>query len=996
MHFRKAYGTFLLIATGWLLSAQSFHFELFDTQDGLLSTQINVLHQDQKGYLWIGTEVGVCLYDGYTFDCYTPADGLSKGPVVAFAESSEGVVWIASEKGLAYFKSGKFEMIKVRQHSNGESISSIFLDRGENLWVGTNQGLGVLGKKDLGQARAMRDSSFFRFFPQSFDVSEITQDSSGTILVGSHNQLLRIRGSEMDTIGQSSGDIFDFFNKILPLADGQVLAGTNEGALFLFNKGVKQLLLPSNVPLLNVFEIIPHEQDFWVLHHNGFMILRPDKTFTDYSLFEKMNLKIMRCMAKDREGNFWVGSGEGLVRVTPRDFRLYPELDEKMPSGIFSINETPEGRLILGSNYTRIFTKGPEEPGFVKKIIPELAYAEIVGLVYDDNGALWVVTHWDGVFHIKGQTFDRYWYDEGVFEGADMHFAFRDNKGRIWLGHNFGLSNLSFKDDNRVVINNLSGTEYIKFLAYAGDPLGRIWFGGDGGLFAFEGDSIRKYSLPFEDLTVSGLSLESDGRLWVATQGKGVFRFRTERDSLILEKTFNTDNGLSTNFLLDVEKDWQGNIWMGSYLGISVLRKTANGYLLTNYMPEDGLIRKAYENIILYEDRQKVMWAVTTMGLMSFDGNEISLNKVEPLLHLTGLKIHGESVSMDIEEKLILPHTQNSLEFQVTAISLKNPQKIKYQYRLEGGTGEWTQPSVDREIAFNQLSSGNYTLWVKACNNDQIWNTIPLKIEFRIKPPFWFTWWFLAGLGALVAIVVYVIIKRRENRIKLVEAEKSRVNQLIAELETKALRAQMNPHFIFNSLNAIQECIMTEQIDTAYDYLFKFSRLLRKVLESSSKSLITIENELEVLRLYLALEGLRFDEKFVWKIEKGEDEEIEEMYIPSLMIQPFVENAIWHGLLHKKGNRQLKISFYLEEKLLVCIVEDNGIGRKQAKEIRKRKKFKHQSLALQLITDRLAIIEQQTNKMARIKIVDLFDEQGDARGTRVEIRLPNDLLPRTP
>jgi putative methionine-R-sulfoxide reductase with GAF domain len=223
----------------------------------------------------------------------------------------------------------------------------------------------------------------------------------------------------------------------------------------------------------------------------------------------------------------------------------------------------------------------------------------------------------------------------------------------------------------------------------------------------------------------------------------------------------------------------------------------------------------------------------------------------------------------------------------------------------------------------------------------------------------------------------------RENEIKLLE-----INKQLAESQLMALRAQMNPHFVFNCLNSIQECIVTRKYGEASDYLNKFAKLFRMVLNNSGRQLVTLEEEMEVLRLYLDLELMRFEQSFTYGIEIDEQLEVEEIMIPSMLLQPFVENALWHGLMHKKGQRTLKISFRkVNEELFECIIDDNGIGRKRSSEVKVgQNRNRHESKGISITTDRVNLLKKQ-GYHAHLEMIDKIDKGGEAAGTSVIIQL---------
>jgi LytS/YehU family sensor histidine kinase len=247
--------------------------------------------------------------------------------------------------------------------------------------------------------------------------------------------------------------------------------------------------------------------------------------------------------------------------------------------------------------------------------------------------------------------------------------------------------------------------------------------------------------------------------------------------------------------------------------------------------------------------------------------------------------------------------------------------------------------------------------------------------------------------ASLIVLVVMGIIffrnialKRKNERLES-ERTKAELQQRAAELEMQALRAQMNPHFIFNCLNAINGFILTNDSETAADYLTKFSRLIRMVLNNSQKKLISLEQELETLDLYLYMEHLRFTNNFHYQINCDDSIDALSIFIPPMLFQPFAENAIWHGLLHKEGNGELLISLHLEKDIIHCTITDDGVGRKKAAMLKSKSVEKNKSMGLQITKNRIALLNQDLNSETFFEIQDLEDEYGNATGTKVNLKI---------
>lgn len=308
---------------------------------------------------------------------------------------------------------------------------------------------------------------------------------------------------------------------------------------------------------------------------------------------------------------------------------------------------------------------------------------------------------------------------------------------------------------------------------------------------------------------------------------------------------------------------------------------------------------------------------------------------------------------------------------------------------MEGIDNDW-QITDQTSLRYPKLPPGSYQFTLYAINNDEIESTEPVTFKVTVIPPFWSTLGFKAM--SLIAIVFVLILAYWyiTRRIKATERRRSEIKQKIAESEMKALRSQMNPHFIFNALNSIQRFIIKNDKIQASNYLSKFATLVRSVLENAQYSDVVLEDEMKALNLYLELEALRFKSKMEYNIEIEDNIDPKELKIPSMLIQPFVENAIKHGILHKKNGGRVDIKIRIEDSMLICVIEDDGVGRKKAQELKDKQKHTHQSLGMQVTQERLDILNAQRANKVSIKISDLHDEKNEASGTRVEIFTPID------
>ena len=334
-----------------------------------------------------------------------------------------------------------------------------------------------------------------------------------------------------------------------------------------------------------------------------------------------------------------------------------------------------------------------------------------------------------------------------------------------------------------------------------------------------------------------------------------------------------------------------------------------------------------------------------------------------------------------------LTYDQNSIHLDFIGIGFKAKGDISYQYKMSGVDKNWVT-TKSRFARYPNLALGDYLFEVLAINEDQVLSAIPAMVNFSIHPPWWKTWWFrLLAVLVIGGIVSYFVNARMQRQ----RTEQEFLDQ-VNTLKTQALRSQMNPHFIFNALNAIQKFLTTNDREQAMRYLSRFGKLIRLIFEQSQKEKISLEDELEFLNLYLDLEKLRFMEKV--SILLSVDPELldisDEINIPPLLIQPIIENSFKHGFLYKEEAGHLKINFSKNEAYLICTIEDDGIGRKKAAELGQSELKDRPSSGLKIAQGRLHIYESDQVDVADesgVKITDLYQENGEVCGTLVEVKI---------
>jgi len=510
---------------------------------------------------------------------------------------------------------------------------------------------------------------------------------------------------------------------------------------------------------------------------------------------------------------------------------------------------------------------------------------------------------------------------------------------------------------------NAIAADTINHLIYA-SKLGEVY------KYNYEGEEIEQIGQGL-NMKVSSLHY-SNNLLYCGTQKKGVFVFQD--DSLV--EVFDEQSGWNTNQIKKVER--LGDLlYVLSRNGVQVYDLEKNKFLplglATNIMD-----RKVID-ISVSKNRLLVLRRKDHFSIPVADLTEV----VTPSnIYVDSFLVNGERIEFSESN---FSFEENSMSFFVDYRDFRTKQKTSIVYKLEGFYDNWQilDPN-EHEIKFQSLPPGKFKLKVGAQFNNIL--NEQFAYSFEISPPFWQRWWFyfLIVFGTIVLIGGLALLRLKSLKTKArrqLELESSKSKVLDAQL--KAIRAQMNPHFVFNAINSIQDLVLNQETLKSYDCLESFSRLVRITLDHSEREFVKIYEEKEFLKLYLDLESLRFSEDFEYDLDS--DKGLNEFEIPSMVIQPFIENAIKHGLLHKFGEKKLSVSFSkLDEGTVQCIIEDNGVGRKRSQEINERKKMYHKSFSTHAIDSRLKLISDQIGGKFTYEIIDLYQEN-KAVGTRVEI-----------
>ena len=489
--------------------------------------------------------------------------------------------------------------------------------------------------------------------------------------------------------------------------------------------------------------------------------------------------------------------------------------------------------------------------------------------------------------------------------------------------------------------------------------LHRIDKNGKDSLFLFRGESIKCSDI-----------FSTDSMVFCATSKNGV---------LFIKEGEVVDQLSEKEGLLD---DYVKKIILYNHKLYIASRSTFQVYNLKEKRWETlgkyhNIIKGAVSNMLVANNK---IWLASSDKILALPLN--SVKKEDSFTFTINKFVLGDS-TFQLTEELTTPYNKNNFIAELDFRGLLYENQVNIEYRLNNS--DWkTIKATTGKIEYRALEANSYNLNIRV-NSNGIYSH-QQSIKFEITPPFWKSWWFYVLTVLIIVFIISIIAlwqvkKIRKKNLAQIEKQKLKANLLDSELKT--LRSQMNPHFIFNSLNSIQDLILKEDTDGSYDYVVLFAKLVRSTLNYSNKDFIPIEKELEFLEVYLTLEKLRFGDDFTYQLNCRGTEGIE---VPSLIVQPFLENALIHGLLHKKGVKNLSISFELSDQLK-CVITDNGVGRDRSREIKERQGGNHESFALEAIKKRLAILSDKDGDRFGYFVTDLY-QNGVSSGTQIEVTIP--------
>jgi ligand-binding sensor domain-containing protein/anti-sigma regulatory factor (Ser/Thr protein kinase) len=1021
----------LFTAVGWSQLAEK-DFVRYTVRDGLADNQIGCIAQDEHGYIWAGTDAGLNRFDGNSFTTFytgTPPLHLVSGGIAKIKPFGQHELGIVTRSGFQIFNTttntvrhfiipdttALSAQVNASWDAHPLPNGNYAVSSAAGFYVFDSTGQVIVrhdafNVADIGQKRILYarnifpidEKNLFVYINESglahFDIPGLTfsekppphpawpvfalpaTDSIERWVV--KNQMT----PEEFVFIPSESDEIVYYNKQL---DRKVITPVPFDLRTIISWETKVRQLNDTTYLLND-------------RSNGFYLLRKDDTGRIEFASEKLlsDYKIIDFFI-DRDQRLWIATTEGLLKqiLQPAFIQshYYPPQPGDKFSGGFSCMYRHGDTLYAGRYSTHMGMAIIDARNM--KLIKEVNFFEgknnwnelrTIQMYHHDT--LWI-----------GANIGVMWYDTKTGNYGQL----ADDPNYAWAENFYGiLGPINSHGDawmcsvlaGKVVRFNVATQKSTVYTAASEPPLpfdrvksitydayGDIWVGGH---------SLARFNMRSETfdtlITVYGgqykfndnillLAADDEGSLWMHNSYNGLLEYRIREKEFV---SYTTKDGLPAEIFNSLSEGRQHSLWIADNNHLTLFN--TKDHTATVYDIHDGWSEQRPSSRMIYYHEPSALYYVGCTDYISvFQQKSATAADQSSALILESVNVDEHKSYFQPGNFLQLDYRDQTVRLQYTVIDFE---KSNYQlaYRLNE-SDQWTSIGDQRTITLSHLAPGDYILEVKATGYPGIEKTHTLN--FTITAPFWLTPWFLLLAILAATAIIYCIIHRRIQFIR----QRANLDKLLVQSEMKALQAQMNPHFVFNSLNSIGEMILNNENQDASRYLSKFARLIRMTLDQSAHPMVSLRNTIDYLERYMEMENIR-NHLFTHEITTDPQLDLDEIVVPPMLIQPFIENALWHGLTAARRDIHVRISFQKQGDNLVCIIDDNGIGIQQAQQQKQDLNGRHKSMGIANIKNRVALLNEKYNLHGDIHVVDKKELNGEAgSGTRVTLQLPLEL-----
>ncbi len=933
----------------------------YTIENGGPSNEIYSILQDKQGYIWIGCDAGLYRYNGVRFEQYTNPK-LTARSVTGLCQAPSGTIYAYNFNGqILIVKNNYLEILK----GWNKDVNHLSADTKGAIWVSSSKGIIQLNEKTRKWKFTADLNGDGKKDLQGFSNGIMAQKNGTLYYLFEDNLIERKNGKCFIHPINLQNPFFITESEKKPWVFGLVNGDcfVPQGTKYVRKSFPKLIRLLEGKKLTYVQEI---GSDIWISTHSG--IIRFSKKSGAASLYYP-KIAFSACI-KDTEGSYWFTTlHDGILRMPNLDYLSWNERTEAISNDQFSHVVHGKGSIFFAT------TDG--ELGEVREADEQLKVVN--HSIRSDIGALYYDSIDNCLFFNKMNTVYR--CCNGNVEVLNpftrpVKDFFRLKDGYL-LATSQGTYVYSFPKDGfkeqRCLLQDWS-RQFIEA------PFCKsIFVATNHGLkeLANQSNQWKPKRTFLLNKQITAITKDSKSIFVLTFEGK-IYQVTGNGNCKLITKLDENYHAVQLNY-------HRGKLFIATNHGLIVLRlKTGAKTIVNRY---SGLNSNNISGCLIVNSS---CWLSTGKGLHKLPLSSIHKNVQVGKIILRNLLINGKKVGKKPVYEL---NYSDDLKLQTDGLSFRSNGNFNFAYRFVGDRTGWILvPASVKEITIPRLPLGNVEMEVKLIDHENRNSSNRLRIKLVVKAPIWQRWWFYVLSAGLIIGISYLIFKRRIKQLRVRQELRLKQLQLENELrltQQNALKAQMNPHFLFNVLNSIKGFIYENDKKNAAKYLGDFSSLVRKVLEMSALPSVPLADELETLTLYINLESMLLEEDFTFQFHVDDTIDTGGVLIPSLLLQPYVENAFKHGLRHKKGSKQLviQVSEDSENQLLIIQIQDNGIGRTAAGEINRNQHAAHESFATNANEKRIELLNFERGEVIGVEIEDLISELGAATGTKVTIRI---------
>jgi len=956
-------------------SAQFPYLKKLNYPDQLPTQVVYDMLTDSKGYIWIGTDKGLYRFNGKSF-VSVPFNNTALKSVSYLQEDPQGVIWCMNFYNQLYaYKNDTLRKFDVDYNvmKNVSTFNNVIVGSKE-VWLHSFNNIFKIDKSTHKVLKIYNP-------PSTYDpiiASGIQGDNFYAVSNGGYMFQNNNRKPGWNNLEQRHNDIRLFKNKEGITGLG---IGLDRTAPFEIKNDICTLLKPINLPLdTYIFQgAFVDKDENWLCTQNGaYMWNKATGEAKCYLPHERVS-----DVVKDYQGNYWISTLDNGIFICSSLYNsLLKIYNDPLLDNFNRLLALPNGEILAGNSQGLIAKVNLDSRRVMQYTLARFRETEFISYDSTDN----VIISNRGSFKPdQKKPLELFDYSKGVNRDRFGNIIAAVFNAALVMNDHYGSNNRNpfldcplYKSINTRIIS-YDGYHSVLLLrskrsnaVVSSRNKESFWIAYEDGLYEYFYGGKIKILKDGEGKAVVGKSLVQlmDGSLAVGTSTKGLMIFKNG----IFIKSYDEKNGLSSgNIKKIVEQDRY--IWVLTDEGLDRIDKTND--MITNYLEEYGLSNISINDFCI--QKNKLLFA-TPAGILV---RENSPRYADFTIRFPLLRAISNGV--EINNHSVLPDKAHDISFYFEALHYISITALNYRYRIKGIDTIWRSTgNFNNQLSFYRLSPGNYLLEIQAVAGANYKSNVR-SFSFTVSRPGWQNPWVLTVFFMGILLIGWASLRQWKKRL----IRRQTIKEQLLKSQLVALRAQMNPHFLYNVLNTVQGLVYGNRKTEAGALLGNFSDLMRKILQSSDKQLLSLEDEIENLRLYLELEKARFDEGFTYKIEMDTIEDPSAIYIPSLLLQPFAENAVKHGLLHKKGIKILEIKFKKTKDAIIVTIDDNGIGRLRSIEINQRAKNKPAGFATIALNERMELFNRLYKRKITCEITDKMDEKQHPTGTSIRLIIPD-------